>query len=173
MKVEVRFTGDLWRTMVQDLVRPHSHAEERVGFGVGRTATYPDGNSGVLLTGYRPIPDAHYEVDPEVGARLGPEALTWAMQEAYRGRETRTGLFHVHRHDHKGETWLSRTDALEIPKLIPGFQSVSPQAPHGFLVLSRDHASAWVWVPGNPSPVACHRVSVIDFPLRVFERRRP
>jgi hypothetical protein len=41
---------------------------------------------------------------------------------------------------------MSLTDSRELPKLIPGFQSVGPDAPHGIIIFSRNHGAGWVCV---------------------------
>ena len=64
---------------------------------------------------------------------------------------------------------MSRTDAREIPKLMPGFQSVGQQAAHGIIILSRDHGAGWVWLPGRKEAVTAKVISVIGKQLGVFE----
>ena len=54
--------------------------------------------------------------------------------------------------------------------MIPGFLSVNAEAPHGIIIiLSLDHGSGWVWLPGSDDPVLAQRMSVIGVPVRVFE----
>lgn len=53
--------------------------------------------------------------------------------------------------------------------MIPGFRSVNAEAPHGIIILSLDHGSGWVWLPGSDDPVLAQRMSVIGVPVRVFE----
>jgi hypothetical protein len=124
----------------------------------------------VLLTRYHAIPDDRYIDDPSVGARIGPDAMTWAMQAVYHGRPTREGIFHIHMHGCAGETGMSRTDAREVPPMIPGFRSVGREAAHGIVILSLDHGSAWVCLPGSKDLVSCGSLSVIGTPVRVFDR---
>jgi hypothetical protein len=169
MKVIVKVTGALHREILDDLRRRHPFAAERVGFASGRIATLRDGGQMVLLTRYQSIPDEQYLKDPTVGARIGSEAITKAMQAAYFGRPAREGVFHVHLHGHHGKTGMSRTDQREIPAMIPGFQSVGKQAPHGIVILSLNHGSAWVWLPDNKEPIQAVSVAVIGSPLCVFE----
>src|SRR5690349_14497242 len=100
MNTHLKIPGRLYDDMVQDLRRPHPFAAERVGFVFGRTASLSDGGRLVLLTRYHPIPDEHYIDDPAVGARIGPEAITWATQAVYYGRTAKEGIFHLHLHGH-------------------------------------------------------------------------
>lgn len=170
MNVEVKLTGCLHREILEDLARAHPFAGERVGFACARIGSLADGGTLVLLNRYHPIPDDQYLADRTVGARIGRDALSWAMEAVYHGRPTREGIFHVHVHDHPGQPWMGGVDRCEIPRLMPGFQSVGRDAVHGIVLLSRDHGAAWVWLPGSKEAVAAGKVSVIGKPLGVFER---
>jgi hypothetical protein len=172
MNVAIKMTGQLYDEIRRDLERPHPFAFERVGFVFGKIGTASDAGRLVLLTRYHAIPDDHYLDDPTVGARIGPDAMTWAMQTVYHGRPEREGIFHIHMHALPGETGMSRTDAREVPPMIPGFQSVGRDAAHGILILSLDHGSGWVRLPGSKELVPCSTMSVIGAPVRVFDRRR-
>jgi hypothetical protein len=172
MKVHIKLTGTLHADILRDLMRPHPFAAERVGFVFGRLGSLSDGGRLVLLTRYHSIPDDQYVEDHTVGARIGSEAMTWAMQAVYHGRAAREGIFHIHLHGHRGETGMSGTDRREIPRLIPGFQSVGRLAGHGIIILSLDHGCGWVWTQGGAEPAQADCVSVIGAPTGVFERRR-
>lgn len=171
MKVEIKLTGFLYDQIVADLIRPHPFAAERVGFVFARIGSLADHGKLILLSRYHSISDEHYVDDPTVGARIGSDAMTWAMQAVYHGRPAREGIFHIHLHGHNGETGMSRTDAREIPRLIPGFQSVGREAAHGIIILSSDHGSGWVWLPGHKDAISAEQISIIGAPVGVFERR--
>ena len=170
MRFEIKLTGFLYDRIVSDLIRRHPFAAERVGFVSARMGSLADQGKLILLNRYHSIPDEQYVDDPTVGARIGSEAMTWAMLAVYHGRPAREGIFHIHLHGHNGETGMSRTDACEIPKLMPGFQSVGREAMHGIIILSRDHGSGWVWMPGRKEPIAAGTISVIGKPLGVFAK---
>lgn len=153
------------------MARPHPVAAERVGFVLGRMGTLADRGIAILLNWYHSIPDSQYMDDPTVCARINSEALTWAMQAVYQGRSAREGIFHIHMHSHSGETGMSAVDSREIPKLIPGFQSVSNNAVHGIIILSSNHGSGLVWLPSRKEPRRADCISVIGAPVKVFERR--
>jgi hypothetical protein len=167
MKTEIKLTSRLYTEIIRDLTRHHPFAAERVWFVFGRI-----GSSGqlILLNRYHSIPDDQYMNDPSVGARIGAEALTWAMQAVYQGRSTREGIFHIHLHGNKGETRMSGVDSREIPKLLHGFQSMGRDAAHGIIILSLDHGSGWVWLPGNNEPSRVYIINVIGVPIGVFEK---
>ena len=65
---------------------------------------------------------------------------------------------------------MSPVDWREVPKLMPGIQSVGREAIHGIIILSEDDASAWVWLPGRKDGLPADTVAVIGSPLAVFER---
>ena len=171
MKLEIKFSSALYSEMMQDLARRHPFAAERVGFAFGRLASLGDQGCLVLLNRYQSIPDSEYLDDATVGARIGPAALTWAMQEVYRGRPKQEGVFHVHLHAHDGETGMSWTDRREIPQMIPGFRSVGRDGAHGIMILSLNHGSGWVWLSGNPDFAQATSLTVIGTPIRIFEPR--
>jgi hypothetical protein len=168
MNVIVKITGALYGEILDDLRRRHPFAAERVGFASGRIGTLRDGGRMLLLTRYQSIPDDQYIDDPSVGARIGSEAITKAMQAAYFGRQAREGVFHVHLHSNRGTTGMSATDHREIPPMIPGFQSVGRQAPHGIIIVSLDHGSVWVWLPGSEKAIRAASIAVIGAPIGVF-----
>lgn len=169
--IKIKLTGALHAEILRDLERRHPFAAERVGFVTGRMGTLADGQL-ILLTSYHSIPDHEYVDDPSVGARIGSDAITWAMQAAYHGRPTREGVFHIHLHGHRGRAGMSGTDSREIPCMIPGFQSVGRDAAHGIVILSLNHGSTWVWLPGQPEPAQAASMAVIGFPVGAFERGR-
>lgn len=164
---EIKLTGSLYAEITRDLTRPHPFAAERVGFVFGRMGSH---GRLILLNHYHSIPDDQYVNDSSVGARIGAEALTWAMQAVYQGRPTREGIFHIHLHGHTGETRMSGVDSREIPKLLPGFQSMGRDAAHGIIILSLDHGSGWVWLPGNKEALSAASINVIGVPIGVFEQ---
>ena len=141
MKIEIRTTRSLHNEILLDLARPHPFAAERVGFVFGRVGSLANEGKLVLLNRYHSIPDNQYVEDEAVGARIGSDAITWAMQAVYYGRPAQEGIFHIHVHAHKGKTGMSPVDSSEIPKLIPGFQSVGREAVHGIIILSLDHGA--------------------------------
>jgi hypothetical protein len=171
MSIQFKLSGALYRETMRDLERPHRFAAERVGFVSGRLSSLTGSGKLVLLTRYHSIPDDYYIDDPYVGARINSEAITRAMHVVYHGRSTCEGIFHVHLHQHRGEPRPSPTDWREIPKMMPGFQAVGRQAAHGMILLSADHAAAWVWLPGQGEPTTADSISVIGFPIQVFERK--
>jgi hypothetical protein len=173
MRLDIKLTGALYDQIMLDLVRPHPFAGERVGFVSARIGSGAGQDKLILLNCYHSIPDDHYVDDPTVGARIGSASMTWAMQDVYHGRRAREGIFHIHVHGHLGETGMSGTDNREIPKLIPGFQSVGSEGAHGIIILSNDHGTGWVWLPGCKETTRANSISVIGVPVKVFRQMGP
>lgn len=169
---ELRLLRSLYREMQADLSRPHPFAAERVGMAFGKLGNLAGGEPLVLLTRYRPLPDTQYVDDDRVGACINGDAIRETMQEVVIGRSQRLGAFHVHLHDHAGETGLSHTDRRGIPPVIKSFVGVGRDAAHGILVFSRNHGSAWIWLPEEQEPVRASRVVVVGAPLAVYEATR-
>jgi hypothetical protein len=161
MKTQINLSGSLYAGMIRDLTRPHPFAAERVGFVFGRLGSLERDDRLILLTRYHSIPDNQYVEDHTVCARIGSEALTWAMQAVYFGRSGREGIFHIHLHGGRGEPRMSAVDRREIPKLIPGFKSVGPDAAHGIIILSSDHGSGWVWLHGSTESIRVDRITPV------------
>ena len=164
MNTLLRIPRQLAHDMREDLLRKHVFAAERVGFA--RVALGKgEGSLLLLLKSYWPVPDDHYVNDPRVGARINSVAICIAMQDVLTGGH---GLFHVHLHHHKGRTGVSRTDQAEIPKLVNSFRAVGPNAAHGFLILSFDHALAFVSPPGESRLFSVGKISIVGYPLELL-----
>lgn len=163
---EVRITRDLRSEVIADLMRPHGFAEERVGFLFGK---FVEGTSGlVLLSRYVSVPDEQYEPSEEYGALINAEAILATMQSLRDLRGTFECAFHVHMHCHKGPPRLSGPDKRSLPKLIPGFQRMSPDGAHGILVFSLNHGRAWVWASREHEPRLASGIAVIGAPIELF-----
>jgi hypothetical protein len=165
MNTIMRIPRQLAHDMREDLLRPHAYAAERVGFA--RIAVGTGDDSLILLpTSYWAVPDDQYVNDPYVGARINATAIRSAMQDGLCGGH---GLFHVHLHEHKGRTRLSPTDRAEIPKLVNSFRAVGPNSPHGFLILTLDHALAVVWPGGQTAGIPVSKISIVGYPTEILE----
>jgi len=171
MRAELRIPRTLHTEVLRDLRRGHPFAYERVGFLFGRLSQMEGGNALILVNRYHSIPDEQYVRDSTVGARIGEEAIAYGMEQAHYGAAVHEGLFHVHLHDGRGPTGMSSTDQRELPALIPGFRSMGKTAAHGIVILSADHGTAWIWIPGRKESVVADRIAVVGAPLSIFEGR--
>jgi len=166
MRVAFKITRRLVAGVQADLRRPHAFAAERVGWLRCRVTDSPAGSLLVLAHDYFPVEDSDYVEDWSVGARMGSAAIRKALQLAY---DTKTALFHVHLHDHRGRTWLSPVDSREAAKFVPDFWHVRPEMPHGTLVLSRDSAAGRCWLPGG-QVVEIGEIIIVGAPVvRILE----
>ena len=171
-EVEIRLSRPLYESVMADLRRRHPFAWERVGFLFGRPASAGSGVELVLLHRYHSIPDEHYLRDKSVGARIGQDAISQAMQDVYHGKAHRDGVFHVHLHDGNGEPSMSKTDVSGLPPMMPGFRGVNKEATHGIIILSSDHGVAWVWRPRQNGGARATRIVVAGAPMGIFEEEK-
>ena len=148
-----------------DLSRPHPFAAERVGFISCKVATLYAGNVVVLAQAYLPARDDHYEDDPSVGAMLKGAAFRTALQHSYRSR---TSMFHVHRHEHRGPPRFSQVDINEAHRFVPDFWKVQPSLPHGAIVLSHDRMHGLCWLPEHRAPLPFRNYTVVGFPTVIL-----
>jgi len=160
MNVAIRLRRAFFSTLVDDLARPHAFAFERVGWVFARQATTHRGPL-LLPDWYEPVNDEDYVRDDKVGARFGTAAIRAALQRA---RATNRSCLQVHLHDHYGDTQFSWTDCKTIDELATSFRALVA-LPHGGLVLSRDSATARIWLPDHDSPSSA-RVTIVGFPTR-------
>lgn len=167
MNIHIKLPRQLFGQMQHDLSRSHPIAAERVGFLYVRPGTGEANSLLVLGTDYAPVADEHYLEDTGVGARISGDAIRVAMQ---RSLDTGEGVFHVHRHDHRGRPWFSRVDQVELRRLVPSFQNVGPKSVHGALLLSLTEAAALAWLPGHREPIGGMRISLIGQPMGLFGR---
>lgn len=144
-----RMTGHFAARMRDDLLRPHTHAYERVAFISAHAA---DTTSGLMLLAceYHPVDDEDYVQDPTVGAMMGESAVRKAMQIAFR---TKRSIVHVHLHDHRGVPGFGTLDLEENSRFMPDFFNAQPRVPHAALVLSRNAAAGRIWLSRSSAPV--------------------
>lgn len=163
MRAVIRIPKGFLDSLVEDLVRPHPLATERVGFIFTKTALAGPGQAIVLPTSYAPVEDEHYLDDPTVAVRIGSDAIRLAHQ---RSRDTGHGCLHVHMHPGVSRPWFSRVDLATLHGLSPSLRRMAPKATHGGVVLAGSRASALVWTPGEAGPSEAD-VSIVGFPMRL------
>lgn len=165
MNYQLRLSEVIYGQIQKDLARPHPFALERIGFLSARSDA-----SGRIFLGYEYVPVAEndYLPDDEVGAKIGSGAIRAALQRVL---STGDSVFHVHKHDHPGQTRMSRVDAKSLCELMPSFHSASPRARHGALILSQNEATAWIWDQESRIFAPVERTTIIGFPLKTFTFR--
>lgn len=158
MKIEFRLTLNLLDSIHKQLSLPHSFAAERVGFISCGVSKLPDNGLLILGESYLPVADDDYIDSPHYGALMGSPAIRKSLQYSYKNHKA---MFHVHRHEHKGNPHFSSIDLRESEKFIPDFWKVQPKMPHGIIVLSHDSMSGLCWYPNNENPEPIKKFSII------------
>ncbi len=161
MTIHFKISHALVEGVRTDLHRPHVFAYERVGFLFASVANL-GGGPIVIASEYRPVADEDYIADSSVGAMMGSDAIRKALQHSY---QTQTAVLHVHIHDHAGRPSFSGIDSRENAKFVPNFFNVSPQRPHGAIVLSENAMCGNIWLHREARPVPIDRFSVVGAPL--------
>jgi hypothetical protein len=60
-------------------------------------------------------------------------------------------------------------DLEETPRVVLGLRVAGPTQAHGILLLSNDYCIAHVWMPSSDEPVVAAGVSVVGYPLELFD----
>lgn len=162
MRVHFKIADALYRSVLQDLRRPHRVALERVGFVTCRVGRTPDGLV-LLARGFNPVADEHYIHNPDIGAEINGDAVRLALQHAYAQPDV---MMFAHEHPHRGPTWPSQVDLQCWRQMIPNFWNVRPELPHGALIFSHDVGMGHLWISRDVAPVSIDRFSVVGSPLR-------
>lgn len=168
MKTTLKIPKAFLDTVHLDLGRAHEFAHERVGFIACSLSKTAEGQL-LLASSYLPVEDDDYVDTPSVGAMMGSAAIRKAMEYAYNNP---VSMFHVHRHDHRGQPRFSRVDVSEGAKFIPNFWNVRANMPHGMLVLSKNAATASVWDPSTKEPRYVEEICFVGRPLMTFRSRQ-
>lgn len=162
MLIHLKLPRPLHDFMLDDLMRPHPFAHERVGFLFVRKGTIDDENLLLLGAEYNGVPDEDYINDPEVGAKINSAAIRSSMERAMANRY---GIIHIHLHGEEYSSGFSKTDQNEFKRLIPSFHNIGGGGVHGAAVLSGTRFTAFVLLRKNGQPVRVARLSVIGYPI--------
>lgn len=166
MKVTVRITEKLYKQILEDLRRPHPIAYERVGFIFAKLGRISKDELLILFCNYGQLCDDNYVLDESVGARINSAAISSAMQKIL---DFYQGAFHVHLHDFPGKPRPSQIDIAGIFPMIPSFQAVGPTLPHGVLLLGRDNAICYVWMPGSKEPTLAEKITIVGKVMNFYD----
>ena len=164
MKIEMRLTRELYEQILNDLLRPHSHAAERIGFLSAKTGSLGDKGMLIIFTKYLAVPDRNYLNDPDVGARIDGAAIRTVMQRIL---DTKEGAFHVHIHQHllNGYLGFSRTDTKDLPRLINSFKVVGPNSAHGAILFGEGKCTSLTWLPNHNKPLSASKLLILGYPM--------
>jgi len=166
MKTIIKIPRHLLEQAQKDLLRPSKFSYERVGFFSTRRSKR---KLGVLVhcIAYNPVNDDHYIIDPTVGVRIGPKAITAAMARAINDS---VGQIHVHYHGGAGLPHPSTTDSHELPPLLKSLHNANYAQVHGWMVLGDQDAWSEILIPGESDTLIASPVSIIGFPTVVNHR---
>lgn len=164
MMIHFKIASPLLATVQADLHRRHAFASERVGF-IAAAMSWAAAELILVAYDYHPVADEDYLDDPSVGAMMGPDAIRKALQVSMNDG---CATFHVHTHGGPGVPGFSPVDLRENDKFGPGFFKVTPQRPHGAVVLSNTAARGAVWLRKNDRPAPIDKFSVVGSPLRIW-----
>lgn len=165
--LQLKIPQSLYNSVCIDLKRPHKFAYERIGFLYVRKCMEGSRVAQVIACGYSPVSDENYIEDEEVGAKINSSAIRDVMQRVL---STGEGALHVHMHNHIGKPRLSKTDAINLKKLIPSFQLVCPSSPHGALILSPNSMISLLWLPGQKFPTDVDKITIVGYPMGIYVR---
>jgi hypothetical protein len=168
MNVHFKLTEILRSEVLKDLRRSHPFAAERMGFFKCKVSQ-AKGELLILASSYVSVPDDQYVDDDSAGCYFDEHAMRTMLQHSLTNHES---VFHVHFHDHSGMPRFSRTDLRESAKYVPDFWNVTPDLPHGTIVLSRDRAAGLCWYPGAPEVSEIARITAVGSTINKLGARR-
>lgn len=164
--ITLRIPQKLYQKILADLGRPHSFANERIGFARIKSGNLGAANQLLLMVDYWDVPDEQYLPDEFAGARINSNAIRNAMQVAL---STGDGVMHVHMHDFAGFPEFSQLDRAEIPRLVQSLVYANSKAPQGMLLLGHNCAAAEVMMPGAKL-IPVDKISVVGQPTLVISK---
>jgi len=165
--IRVKMPLSLHKHILNDLVRPHPHAHERVGFLYASYIRLSDNENILLCKEYLPVSDEHYIKDKNVGAKISSDAIRASMQHVL---DTGYSCFHIHLHDHPGKPSPSGTDSKSLPAVVQSMITVGNGQPHGIIIFSANSFYAEVTI--NKKVIAPKLISVVGYPmLFTFQKR--
>ena len=139
--MKTQFRDGLIGEIIQDLIRPHSFAFERLGYILGEI------KDGVLvLNEWMKFEDFFYEDNKEVGARIGANGMTFLMRKVF---STKKHFFHTHLHDFQDVPYFSGVDMRSLLEVTPSLFDFSGIGPHGAFLIGRKSSKLIWWDEKN------------------------
>lgn len=133
--MEIRVPHDLSSRLIDET--RSRRGRESVVFALVSSASAGDRNL-VLVRDLRGLPDSAYINDARHGAKWGGNSMFPILSEAM---ERKLGVVMFHTHG-TGRVRLSRDDEDSAKNLLPRFQNLIPERPHGSVVFGPDTAPA-------------------------------
>lgn len=139
IRVPARIDGDL-----KEAVKPTGHRES-IAFALVSHARTRHGLL-VLVRKVVSLPPEAYVATADHGAKWKGEAMLPILNEAL---ATNSGIVLFHVHQPRGAVGLSSDDRQSARQLLPVFQNLLPNRPHGSVVFSADHVAGMLLLPDN------------------------
>ena len=127
-------------------VERHLEQPEQVGFFL---ADFDDPSNTFLLTDWRPMTGADYEIQTEVHVALADEVrgelIQWATSEE-------KSLVEVHSHGPWEPAQFSASDVYGFSEWVPHLAWRLSGRPYAALVMTAESFDGWAWIAGATEP---------------------
>jgi hypothetical protein len=162
-ELQLRIPRGLSSRLIAEINRPGKR--EAVVFGLVSHAS-TRGRDLILLRDLIVPPDSAFLPSKGHGARW---TGAFSIELLNRASEQRLGVFIFHAHGGERTVCLSGDDTQSARELLPRFQMVIPERPHGSVVFARESAAGVVAMPGQDELSSGISVrSLIDGRLRTW-----
>jgi hypothetical protein len=159
-EIQIRIPCGTGQRLLEELRRPASR--EPVAFGFVSQASTPS-REIICLRGIRVPPEDAFLPSLGHGARWSGRYMIGLLNEAM---ASQSGLFVFHAHP-GGIVRMSTDDVQSAKQLLPKFQLIVPNRPHGSLVFGTDSGDGLVLMPGENQATA--RITVRQFAERMVD----
>lgn len=159
--IQFRIPQILYKTILEDLKRPHPFAYERVGFLYTRSKVLIENNYLIIAFDYSSVEDDDYIEDKTVSARIGSVAIRKAMQSIF---DYGCGCFHIHLHKHKGKPSPSFTDK-GLTEVANSLSNIASKEANGVLILSEDDFYSEIKIGNEKDFFHAVSYTVVGYPL--------
>lgn len=163
--IEIRFPASLLGPLREGIA--WTKTRESVVFALVRHAALMD-RVVLLVRDLVRLPDADYISATGHGAAWSGAAMVPVLNAALAAH---CGVVAIHSHPHVGPVSLSGDDLRSAGRLLPAFENVIPDRPHGSVVLGTDHSAGLVTLPGQPATFTKLRVRLVDQVIRDLPSR--
>lgn len=161
--IQIRVPRNLVRPLLDGIHRPGRREPVVFGFvSHARTAT----RDLILLRSLEIPPESAFLPSGRHGARWSGAYMIDLLNRAL---QLQLGLFIFHAHPHQKPTQMSDDDLASAGDLLPRFQLVQPQRPHGSVVFGDQSIAGTVLMPHAEDPVDRFSLRIIqDHEMRTW-----
>lgn len=126
----------------------YRHGRESVVFGLVSDARVA-GRHLLLVRSIHSLPDGAYVPDAQHGAKWSGGAMFPILNHAL---DQKLGVVMFHTHGGSGRVGLSTDDLQSAHRLLPTFENLIPERPHGSVVFNQTSATGVFVLPGGARP---------------------